>query len=108
MEQEKEALMHLKSNKHFGMGRDRKIQTTMLKKRLAHFAPDFSLESDTVNRLARSIENVKRCEDRIPTPGFSIGQALANNTLEIVQQEIVNKTTLRNYSALGVPEKRKM
>ena len=100
--------MILKSNKHIGMGRDRKIQAIWLKKRLSHFAPDFSLESDTVNRLTKSIENVQKCEDRVPTPGFSIGQAVVNKTLEIVQQEIVNKTTLRNYSALGVPERRKM
>ena len=42
------------------------------------------------------------------TPNFKISQQLANKTLEIEQQEIARKTTMRNYSALNMPVKGKM
>lgn len=80
----------------------------MQKKRLASFAPDFSMASQSVDRLSKSIQHIRDCEEKMKTPGFCLGQEIANKTLEIVMDEIYLKNTLRNYSALKAPAKGKM
>ena len=72
---------------------------------MATFAPDFSLVSDSIDKLTKSIDHLQKCEKELSTPGFNIDQEIANKTLEIVQQEIFTKKTLRNYAAMDVPPK---
>ena len=65
--------MHFTSNKHLMSNQKLKYGNFLLRKRLAEFAPDFSIESEAVERLAKSIEHVRECEARSETPGFCLG-----------------------------------
>ena len=58
------------SNKHKIIGDQKAYQNVYHKKRLATFTPDFSLASVSVDKLAKSIDHLERCEKDLHTPNF--------------------------------------
>lgn len=98
---------NMKTNKHEA-NEDVLLKNLYQRKRQAEFAPDFSIKSESVEKLTRQMDHLKQCDEELHDPNFKMEQEMVIKSLDIVQKEIAHKTTLRNYSAMNLPSKRKM
>ena len=69
----KDAQSHLKSFKHEARGASLQSQTIYQRKRLASFQPDFSIQSESVQRLARAIHVFEKIEQETGQKQKDIG-----------------------------------